>query len=121
MYCPIKTDDALVDHKKATTKTASSIMVENPPKGSILNKSTAKAARVIGKTQYPNTQTDWKKEMVPPKSCALIVTTADPNQTAQKTAANTSEACPTGALKDNKTAKPKHTIKGPHKSQSFNR
>ena len=118
MYCPIKTADALVDHKKATHKTAISTNVEKAPNGIILNRSTTTAAKVMGKTQYPNTHTDWKKEMVPPKSCALTVTTTDPNQTAQKTAANTKLACPTGAFKDNRTANAKHTTNGPHKSQS---
>jgi hypothetical protein len=118
MYCPMKMADALVAHKKATNKTASSTRVEKAPKGSICDRSTTTAARVIGKTQYPSTHTDWKKEMVPPKSCALTVTTADPSQTAQKTAAKTKLACPTGAFRDSKTANPKHTTKGPHKSQS---
>ena len=49
----------------------------------------AKAATVMGKTQYPMTQRDWKKEMVPPNNWAFTVTTDDPNQTATKTAANT--------------------------------
>jgi hypothetical protein len=48
-----------------------------------------RAATVIGKMQYPRTQTDWKKEMFPPRSWALTVTTADPNQTVIKTEAKT--------------------------------
>lgn len=121
MYWPMNTDEALVDQRKAATKTVSSTRVEKAPRGIILNKSTTTAAMVIGKTQYPNTQTDWKKEIVPPKSCAFTVTTADPNHTAQKTAAKTRLACPAGALNDSKTANAKQTINGPHKSQSFNR
>mmetsp|Transcript_30180 Transcript_30180/g.64703 ORF Transcript_30180/g.64703 Transcript_30180/m.64703 type:complete len:220 (+) Transcript_30180:926-1585(+) len=119
MYCPIKTADALVDQANATSNTPISTRVEKAPSGSTLNKSTTTAARVIGKTQYPSTHTDWKKEIVPPKSCALMVTTADPSQTAEKTAAKTKLACPTGAFSDNRTANPRQTTKGPHKSQSL--
>jgi hypothetical protein len=47
----MKTDDALVDHKKATPKTAKSNIRVNGPKGMSLSKSTQRAAIVIGKTQ----------------------------------------------------------------------
>ena len=94
MYCPIKTADARVDHKKATAKTIKSNTIVNGPNGMSLNKSTQTAAMVMGKTQYPNTHTDWKNEMVPPNNWALTVTTADPSHTAQNTAAKTILACP---------------------------
>ena len=42
--------------------------------------------------QYPSTQTLWKNEMFPPRSCALSVTTAAPHHTIKNTAAKTSDA-----------------------------
>jgi hypothetical protein len=58
MYCPMNKAEALVDHKKATAKTAKSKRTPRLPSGIILNKSTKTAAMVMGNTQYPRTQTD---------------------------------------------------------------
>jgi hypothetical protein len=51
--------------------------------------------------------------MVPPKSCALIVTMAEPIQTETKTAAKTREAWFVGALNERTTERSKQTISGP--------
>ena len=74
-----------------------------------------RAATVMGKTQYPITQTDWKKLMVPPSNCAFIVTIADPAQTRTKTEANTKAAWFVGARKERMIERTKQTIKGPLK------
>mmetsp|Transcript_18951 Transcript_18951/g.44890 ORF Transcript_18951/g.44890 Transcript_18951/m.44890 type:complete len:87 (-) Transcript_18951:520-780(-) len=50
------------------------------------------AANKSGKTQYPNTHTDWKNDNRLPSNWALTVTTAAPTHTATKTAPNTALA-----------------------------
>lgn len=50
------------------------------------------AANMRGKTQYPKTQIDWKNDNVPPKSCALTVTTAAPAHMETNTTAKTADA-----------------------------
>ena len=77
-------------HKKPNPR----IMVSSHTKLTGVNRRTPtmRAATVMGKTQYPSTQTDWKKLIVPPSNCALIVTMADPTETRTKTEANTRAA-----------------------------
>ena len=60
------------------------------------------ADKTNGKTQYPNTQTDWKKLIVPPRSFAFSVTTAEPIHMEQNTYANTPDAWLAGARMDNR-------------------
>ena len=71
---------------------------------------------VSGKTQYPKMQTLWKNDIVPPKSCALTVTTAAPNHTITNTAAKTKEALSPGADKLKVMDNSKHTSNGPQRS-----
>ena len=61
-----------------------------PTPSEVNNITTLHAARdkKSGSTQYPNTQRDWKKEMDPPRSCVLAVTTIDPTDTRTKTVTN---------------------------------
>ncbi len=80
-----------VDDRVAQTKPTMQIIKFSGKKFTCSNRNNPmiKAATVIGKTQYPMTQSDWKKEMVPPSSWAFKVMTDEPNQTATNTAANT--------------------------------
>lgn len=86
-------------------------------------KATTKAAIFKGNKQYPNKQTLWKKETVPPNNWALIVTTADPIHTTTKTIPNIRLAVSWELVVvlpeiDKVKASIKHNNKGPHKSQS---
>ena len=98
-------------HKKAA---AIQIMFNQPQWNHVnFKQSITSAATVMGKIQYPRTQTDWKKEMLAPNSWALMVTIADPPQTVIKTAAKTKLAWLVGAFKLNNTANARQTNKGP--------
>ncbi len=44
-------------------------------------------AILSGQMQYPSTQTDWKKDTLPPRSTALTVTMPAPHHTITNTAA----------------------------------
>lgn len=65
-----------VDHIKEKADTKILIISDLMPKN--LRIYIATAARTIGKTQYPNTQTHWKKDICPPSSLVFIVTTKAP-------------------------------------------
>lgn len=65
-----------VDQSNATPDTA--IFTNRKWISNILNIYIATAAKTIGKTQYPRTQTHWKNEICPPNSFVLIVTTNAP-------------------------------------------
>ena len=69
-----------------------------------------------GKTQYPSTQTDWKKEIFPPSSFAFNVTTNAPHQIMTNTAANTSEVWSAGAFKLSTTDSMRQSSSGPQRS-----
>jgi hypothetical protein len=58
----------------------------------------------------------WKKEIVPPNNCALIVTAAAPNQTMTKTAAKTNEADSDGAVILKTMDNRRQTRSGPQRS-----
>ena len=84
----MNTTDARVDHTKPAPTTSNLIsMLENIHEKTVHTI----ADNVKGNTQYPRIQTDWKNEIVPPNSCALIVTAAAPAHTMTNTAANTAE------------------------------
>jgi hypothetical protein len=44
----------------------------------VLRRSTARAARVIGSMQYPSTLAHWKNEILPPSSFVFTVIINDP-------------------------------------------
>jgi len=74
------------------------------------------AAILIGNTQYPNTQIDWKKEIFPPRSFAFNVTTPAPTQIITKIIANTTSAY-SFVLITSVSASIKQRRRGPHRSQ----
>jgi len=46
------------------------------------------APKTIGNTQYPSTQTHWKKEIFPPSNLVLMVTTKEPPHMTRNTTPN---------------------------------
>ena len=86
-----------------------------------LRNSMTNADMVNGNTQYPNTHTDWKNDIVLPNSCAFNVTMNDPNHIITNTAANTLAASFACAFIDSIIDNDRHINNGPHKSQSRNR
>jgi len=77
-----------------------------------------------GRTQYPKTQTHWKKEMQPPRSFELTVTTIDPIQKIMKISANSGyEASVEDEAEDCvpciRRAISTQIRRGPHRSQSL--
>src|SRR3989338_1884716 len=73
-----------------------------------------------GKTQYPKTQTLWKKLMVPPNNCPFNVRIPLPSQIITKTPPKAAPFCDSLALNPKVKARIIHKSKGPHKSQFFN-
>lgn len=65
-----------VDHTNATP--AIIILISRECIVNVFSTYAANAASTMGKMQYPNTQTHWKKEICPPRSLVLMVTTNDP-------------------------------------------
>lgn len=61
-------------------------------------------------------QTDWKKDIDPPRSCAFSVTAAAPNHTITKTAAKTREALSPGAVRLRTIERRRQTRSGPQRS-----
>ena len=90
MICPMKT--ALARHAQTNATVIQMISTHTTPSGVRCSIDMSSAANMSGKTQYPNTHTDWKKDRLDPSSCALTVTNADPTHTATKTAPNTALA-----------------------------
>jgi hypothetical protein len=95
--------DARVAQKKATINKTDLTMI-------LLKICARIEAKFRGKTQYPRTQTLWKKDlrkqirtacndryMFPPSKAPLIVTTAAPHQTSTKTAAKARDFCVSAA------------------------
>ena len=75
MNCPMNTTLALVLQTKARATKMESKMIDFRNVWTIRR---TPATTVRGKTQYPSTQTDWKKDIVPPSNWALMVTIAAP-------------------------------------------
>ena len=73
-----KTTDTRVDQAKHVPTTAS---LNRKLLVNAWRSKHAKAPQSRGKIEYPKTQTDWKKLMRPPRSCAFKVTIAAPAQT----------------------------------------
>mmetsp|Transcript_15774 Transcript_15774/g.36087 ORF Transcript_15774/g.36087 Transcript_15774/m.36087 type:complete len:84 (-) Transcript_15774:446-697(-) len=72
----MNTLDTLVDQRNPTASQIRS--THSLPRGVRLRTVIISAEHVRGNTQYPSTQTDWKIDMVAPRSCALTVTTSEP-------------------------------------------
>mmetsp|Transcript_10056 Transcript_10056/g.11753 ORF Transcript_10056/g.11753 Transcript_10056/m.11753 type:complete len:91 (-) Transcript_10056:429-701(-) len=87
MYCPIKTDDALVAQMNPTKTQIK--LIHTCPNHVLFKIAMRRAESTKGNTQYPRIHTDWKKDTAPPRSWALIVTIAEPNDIEQNTAENT--------------------------------
>jgi len=111
MYCPIKTVDALVAQMKPTKTQIK--LIHTCPNHVLFKIAMMRAEITKGNTQYPRIHTDWKKDTAPPRSCALIVTTAEPIVIEQKTAEKTKGASFIGALMDRRIERERQTTNGP--------
>ena len=89
------------------------ISIQTRPRNVFLNIAINKADKTNGNTEYPRTQMDWKKLIVPPSNFAFNVTTAEPIHILQNTAAKTEEACLDGARMARRMDRDKHTMRGP--------
>lgn len=75
------------------------------------------ATQFIGNKEYPRVQTQWKNDIFPPKSYALIAITAAPTQITQNTVPKIIVDTVACEAMDNVQAKEIHKTKGPQRSQ----